>query len=264
MIFNNFDFIFNDLELHPVVLTPHYHLPKINNLIDDEQLLRFGVYNLGFFAVNSSNQGKSFLNWWSERCMENAFDDPQFGIFTDQKWVSLATSFFPYVHLSENRGLNVAFWNLDEREISLDENNKYVVNNKSNLVFLHYSAFDKNNPEKLSKREFLIGKNKQSTVKELGLLYYKALNQFHDISNNIVYSYDYMSDGKYVSPSLRRAYAATMDTLPKHSDPFDSKGVVQKFANCNKLFEKSNNPYTAEGYGSIKNIHLSLRFFIFL
>ena len=60
MIFNNFDVIFNDLELHPVVLTPHYHLPKINNLIDDEQLLRFGVYNLGFFAVNSSNQGKSF------------------------------------------------------------------------------------------------------------------------------------------------------------------------------------------------------------
>tara|TARA_X000000950_G_C13915818_1_gene660960 strand:- start:1288 stop:2499 length:1212 start_codon:yes stop_codon:yes gene_type:complete len=258
MVFNNLDDVFNDLDNHPVILTPHYHVPKINNLIDDEQLLRFGVYNLGFFAVNSSNDGKSFLNWWSERCLLNAYDDPQFGVFTDQKWVSLALNFFPFVFLSQNLGLNLAFWNIDEREIVM-KNKKYVVNNKDDLIFLHFSAFDKTNPESLSKREFLYGKNKKSTISHLGLLYFERLIKFQDISDDTNYSFDYMSDGKYISPSLRRAYASTINILPKHSNPFDSKGVVQKFAKNNKLFEKSNEPYSAEGYSSIKKHSLKFK-----
>ena len=170
MAFSTLDSIFHSLEEHPVILTPHYCSPKVNGLIDDEQIMRFGAYNLGFFAVDSSSESKSFLNWWSDRCLLNAFDDPQFGIFTDQKWVNIAPTFFPFIHVSYDPGSNVAFWNLDERTISVGEGEQYLVNDEYNMLFLHFSAFDGKAPEKLSKRNFFIGENESAMIAKLGFI----------------------------------------------------------------------------------------------
>ena len=137
-IFNDLSSISSTLESKNIMLTPHYFSPKINGLIDDEQLMRFGTFNLGFFGVNDSAESKRFLNWWSERCISNAFDDPQYGIFTDQKWVSIAPAFFN-LHISYDPGLNLSYWNLDEREITKNSNGDYVVNDEYPLLFFHFS-----------------------------------------------------------------------------------------------------------------------------
>jgi hypothetical protein len=251
MAFNSLDSIFRSLDEYPVILTPHYFSPKINGLIDDEQIMRFGSYNLGFFAVDSSQKSKNFLNWWSDRCFSNAFDDPQFGIFTDQKWVSIAPIFFPFIHISYNPGLNVAFWNLDERTISTDIDKNYLVNDEYNMLFLHFSAFDEKYPEKLSKRSFRIGGNACEMIAELGLIYSEQLKRYINISDDMDYSFDYMSDGKYISPSLRRAYAANIENFSVNDDPFDSRSQVAEFAKRNSLFQKANTRYTVQGYSSI-------------
>ena len=135
MVFNDLQVIFDELDAHPVILTPHYFHPKINNLVDDSVLMRQGQYNLGFFAVNSSQQSKSFLSWWSKRCLALGFNDTQGAMMVDQKWVSIATTFFPFIHISFNPGLNVSFWNLDEREISYNTDGYYVINGSYNLIF---------------------------------------------------------------------------------------------------------------------------------
>lgn len=251
MAFNTLDSIFHSLEEHPVILTPHYYSPKINGLIDDEQIMRFGAYNLGFFAVDSSSDSKSFLNWWSDRCLLNAFDDPQFGIFTDQKWVNIAPTFFPFIHVSYDPGLNVAFWNLDERTISIGEGEQYLVNDEYNMLFLHFSAFDGKAPEKVSKRNFSIGGNASAMIAELGLMYSARLERYRNIADDVDYSFDYMSDGRYISPSLRRAYAAFLEHFSENNNPFDSAGSVAEFAERNNLFQKDNTRYAAEGYTSI-------------
>lgn len=251
MVFNSLDSIFQSLNEYPVILTPHYCSPKINGLIDDEQLMRFGVYNLGFFAVCSSQDSKDFLNWWSDRCLLNAFDDPQFGIFTDQKWVSIAPIFFPFIHVSYDPGLNVAFWNLDERTISTDTGEQYLVNEEHNMLFLHFSAFDGKAPKNLSKRNFHIGANASAIIAELGSMYSSRLERYSNIVDDVDYSFDYMSDGKYISPSLRRAYAAVMGNFPENNNPFDSAGPVADFAKRNNLFQKANTIYSAQGYSSV-------------
>lgn len=252
-VFNSLDFIFNQLDQYPVILTPHYFYPKSNGIIDDARIMRFGTYNLGFFAVNNSIEAIKFLNWWSERCITNGFDDAQFGIFTDQKWVSIAQCFFPFIYVSYNPGLNVAYWNLNERSISININGIYVINNEYPLLFFHFSSFDNNFPERVSKIDFEIGENSNTIISELALKYSEKLNRFSYILEDTKYSYDYMSDGQYVSPTLRRAYASFFNEFPENHDPFGSNDVVAVFAKKNYLFQKNNLKYSVQGYKSADN-----------
>lgn len=253
MVFNSLRQIIDQLDKYSIIITPHYFIPKINGLIDDARLMRFGPYNLGFFAANNSNESKEFLNWWSERCVADGFDDAQFGIFTDQKWVSIALCFFPFIHVSYNSGLNVAFWNLEERSVSVTNEGKYIINNEFPLVFFHFSSFNKKSPEKLSYRNFNKGQNTDSIIAELGLLYASKLKDLTSITSETAYTFDYMSDGRYISPTLRRAYAFIMNKLPVGHDPFDSSGVVADFAKKNHLFQKRNKRYIQLGYNNLTN-----------
>jgi hypothetical protein len=52
-----------------------------------------------------------------------------------------------------------------------------------------------------------------------------------------------MSNGDYISPVLRRAYAAVYAELPPEHDPFDSAGVVGKFMRKNHLRVKNNTQF---------------------
>jgi len=253
MVLNSIQSIIENLEEHPVIITPHYFYPKSNGFADDSKIMRFGNYNLGFFAVNSSLDSKKFLSWWSERLMLNCFDDAQFGIFTDQKWVTTAQCFFPFIHISYNPGLNIAYWNLDERSISLDENKKYIVNDDFPLIFFHFSSFNNKFPEKLSKNNFIIGNNTSSIISNLAIDYSNQLNRYSTVSHDVTYSFDYMSKGKYISPTLRRAYASVLDLFPKGHNPFNEQGVVADFAKKNHLFEAKNKKYIAEGYQGLED-----------
>ena len=57
-----------------------------------------------------------FLDWWAERCRRDCLHDVPDGLFVDQRWVDLAAAYFPPLVLRDP-GLNVAYWNVDERPI---------------------------------------------------------------------------------------------------------------------------------------------------
>ncbi|WP_194831422.1 putative nucleotide-diphospho-sugar transferase [Prolixibacter sp. NT017] len=251
MVFNSLNSIFDNLDQNPIVITPHYFHPKINGLIDDARLMRFGSFNLGFFAVNNSDYSKEFLTWWSERCLTDGFDDTQFGIFTDQKWVSIAPNFFPQIHITYDPGYNVAFWNIDERTITKNSEGKYIVNKEYPLSFFHFSSFSSEFPEKLTAKNFNLGENAPELISEISVLYSNELRKHNNISSDTTYSFDYMSDGRYISPALRRAYASMMNKLPENHDPFDSKDIIATFAKKNHLFQKNNKRYSANGYKNV-------------
>ena len=226
-LFHSIEPIINDLEINSVVLTPHYTTPQVNDISEsDLGMLRFGPYNLGFFAVKRTEQGKKFLEWWSERCMNLCFMESQFGLSVDQKWISIAQCFFHDIHVSFNQGYNVAAWNSWERIISKDANGSYIVNNKDPLVFFHFSNFDPKDPEYLNKRSLYEKGKRRPDFLELGVEYGKALEEKKNGLELTKYAYDYMSNGDYISPTLRRAYACIIKELPADHDPFDSKGLA--------------------------------------
>jgi hypothetical protein len=177
--------ILNDLNLHSVVLTPHYTTPHSNALADsDIAMMRFGSFNLGFFAVKKTDSGLYFLNWWDDRCRRFCYFETQFGLSTDQKWVSIAPCFFEDLYTSFNLGYNVAFWNLHERKLSKNLNDTVVVNEKYPLIFFHFSSFDEKIPELLSTRPFIKNSNLNETLADLSTTYRDALKTTKETLHN--------------------------------------------------------------------------------
>lgn len=244
--------ILRDLSLHPIVLTPHYTTPHSNDLSDSDMgLMRFGSFNLGFYAVTNSEQAIRFLTWWSDRCLRLGFFESQFGLSTDQKWVSIAPCFFKDLYVSFNLGYNVAFWNVHERSLKIDIEGKYFVNDEYPLVFFHFSSFDDDNPKCLSKRYFSEKNKKRTDYFELSEAYGKSLRSKSIEIAATKYGFDYMSGGEYISPTLRRAYACVSNELSPDHDPFDSKGDVGVFAKKNHLFENKRSVYVLNSYGDL-------------
>lgn len=264
-VYDSIKCIFDELNKHPIVLTPHYITPQKNELVDsDIGMMRFGSFNLGFFAVNRTEEALAFLRWWSDRCFRFCYFETQFGLSTDQKWVSIAPCFFENLSISFNVGYNMAFWNVHERILGKSSDEKYVVNGEYPLIFFHFSSFDEANPALLSRRPFSEkGKKRQDW---LGLCTsYNAALKVHAIeASKNKYGFDYMSNGNYISPTLRRAYACVSRELPPGHDPFDSNGPVNNFAKKNNLFEKQKSAYIADSYGDMNKHKAKLAVINFL
>lgn len=267
-MFSSAQSILSDLDVHSVVLTPHYTTPQTDHASEsDVGMMRFGSFNLGFFAVRNSSAGLYFLNWWSKRCIDFSYMESQFGLSTDQKWVTIAPCFFQDLYVSFNLGYNAAPWNSFERKIDKNSNGKYIVNGKYELVFFHFSNFDRKDLQYINKRSLYEKGVTRLDILELAEIYDKVLvSKTTDIANT-QYAYDYMSDGEYISPTLRRAYACVVRELPDNHNPFDSKGLVGAFARKNYLLEKKTVRYKQVGYAEItknqlhfKVIYLIMRF----
>jgi hypothetical protein len=239
------------LDIEDVILTSHFNTPESDNLeFPDLGLMRFGSFNLGFFAVNNSENGKAFLNWWNSRCLDQCFFETQFGISTDQKWISIANAFFDFLFILRDPGYNVAYWNLFERKISVKDG-KYL-SNGSQIVFYHFSSFDTNNYKVITKRAKLSSSLISESLLELSNQYCLKLQYFSSALKSIEkkYSYDYFSNGDFISPTLRRAYASNLLRFNKVGDPFLYNSSVYLFAKKNYLLSNSDN-FDLYGYSKI-------------
>lgn len=239
-VYSSLDPILKDLDASPVVLTPHYIKPQPDTDSEsDLGMMRFGSFNLGFFAVRQGAEASYFLNWWNRRCIDFCFMESQFGLSTDQKWVSIAPCFFDFLKISFNPGYNAAPWNTFERTLTGKKGDQYMVNTDYPLVFFHFSNFDHTDPQYLNKRASSERGKRYELLNELGRDYSKKLKHYEDAVNRPPYTFDYMSDGSYISPTLRRAYVSVKAKLQNGADPFDANGPVGSFARKNGLVSKN-------------------------
>jgi hypothetical protein len=144
-IYQKLSHITDKLKDYNILLTPHLTRPIEDDrnqfYIHEAEVLNHGVFNLGYVAINTSSESKRFIDWWCERLKEQCKHDLCNGLFVDQLWCNLAPSYFDKVYIDKHLGLNMAYWNLQERVLSKSEN-KYVVNEKFDLIFFHFSNFD--------------------------------------------------------------------------------------------------------------------------
>lgn len=153
-IFNNLTLIEKYLESDDILLTPHIFKPiAIDALLPTENLfLNYGIYNLGFLALNPrSDNVKEFLNWWEERTLKIGYRRVCEGLFVDQLWVNLVPIFFDKVKILSEHGFNVAPWNLHERPLYSNKEKKYVMMDDKALYFYHFSSYNYKNSTVLSK-----------------------------------------------------------------------------------------------------------------
>lgn len=138
----------NDLlETKSIVLTPHI-LSKIKRdkfAPSENTFLNFGIYNLGFLGINTKHKDAiKMLDWWEYRTLNHGYIDLAKGYFVDQLWMNFAPLFYNDVHILKSFNYNMAPWNLHERTILKKEEDKWILNDNSTLVFYHFSKISEN------------------------------------------------------------------------------------------------------------------------
>jgi hypothetical protein len=138
--------LFKLLEQQSILLTPN--LTEVSAQMAPGELasLRHGMFNLGFIGLRRSPESIRFTEWWMNRLRYHCIIDKGRGVFVDQKWVDLAPLYFKDIQISYNKGYNMAWWNLSERNL-VEDNGIYSVNDElTPLIFFHFSGYKPNSP----------------------------------------------------------------------------------------------------------------------
>jgi len=153
--YRSLDFIDEMPDCYKAFVTPHILAPIADHdQQPKEQLfLKYGIYNLGFLYLRAHPSVLPFLEWWTNHTFQCGFNDPDRGQFVDQLPLNLAPVFFDFFHVLHHYGMNVAPWNLQERQISFSGGTFYV-NETAPLIFMHFSDFSPEEPLVLSQRNW--------------------------------------------------------------------------------------------------------------
>jgi len=187
------------------VFTPHLTEPAETLMPpDDITIMRAGIYNLGFAAFRRDDSVEEVLRWWARRLRYQCINAQDDGIFVDQKFMDLVPGFLPDVAILRNTTLNVAYWNLFQRDLAGSGDKGWVIDN-SPLIFFHFSGYDPRNSRQLSKHTSMFSKeNSQALI---------------DLLEN--YSNDLKRNGLYSTPKANYCYerfssAAKIPTFVRH------------------------------------------------
>lgn len=175
LVFDSFSPLENMLKNFSILITPHITtpFPEDDYVPKENDILKTGTYNAGFFAVKNDVTGNALINWWKERMVSYCYERPKDGLNVDQNWLNLAPLYFDNIKTVKHPGCNVAYWNLHERNIE-KRGDKFSINNEP-LVFFHYSGYSFRYPERISKHQDRFKMNDNIATKELFQLYHDTL-----------------------------------------------------------------------------------------
>ncbi len=148
LVMGSFAQVLERLSTHLLVLTPHCVTPSDLPAAVTMQLdmLKTGVYNLGFLGTSRKGRLLEFLRWWQRRLEEYCYYRTDLNLFVDQIWMVLAPHFFDDAWVEKGLGYNVCYWNAYERQLTCNDG-RYYVNGRERVVFYHFSSFDPNRPD---------------------------------------------------------------------------------------------------------------------
>lgn len=217
--------VFSYLSTHSIFLTPHICYPIEDEFKPNEEIhLVSGTYNLGFISIANNDETVRFIQWWSERCENNCFNEQTIGLFVDQKWINLVPGLFEGVYISRDLGLNVAYWNMHERLYD-QETNK--INNKFDLTFFHFSGINVNSVDVISKHQNRYTLSQRSDLKPLFDHYSNAvIENISSVGKLPSYRFIRYNNGKSISILARRAYFVVRNNF---ASPFESVATEKQF-----------------------------------
>lgn len=256
-VYSDFTELKELLKSRPIVLCPHLLQP--GNIDMELSSTAHGVYNLGFLAVNHSDEAMKFINWWAERLYLFCYDDIQRGIFTDQKWVDLAPCFFD-VEIFKHRGYDFALWSLLDCGMTKKNGNYFVKGDP--IRFIHFSGYGKTAQKCMN--DWL--PEGEHPFREL----YAEYSEHHEKNNSdgvsgTPWSYSCYYSGENIDDSLRAKYRSNYDVMFSTDDPFamsnkEMKKALKKGSNNQSLLGKVKYVIKNEGIsGLFKRIKAKLK-----
>ncbi len=219
VLFSPVDDILELLQQNNLVLTPHQTKPEssLEAVVDNEICsLKHGIYNLGFIGVRNTDEGRRFVDWWSERTYHFCRAAICEGLFTDQKWVDFAPAFFEGVGIIKSSRHNVATWNVTTREVKGSLKQGITVDGDP-LGFYHFTGFDS------GAHRIMADKNAAGnrTIAELVSWYEHEMETAKDaVAEGTPWAYRCYSDGEPIESCHRTLYRNRKDLQEAFPDPF--------------------------------------------
>lgn len=177
LVYDSFLPVENMLKEFSILITPHITKPFPDDGLKprENDILKTGMFNAGFFAVKNDDTGNIFINWWKDRMVDQGYERPKDGYNADQNWLNFVPLYFDKVKVVKHPGCNVAYWNFHERTIE-KKGDKFFVNNEPLLVF-HYSGYAVEHPDKISKHQERFSRQNNPAIRELFSIYHQTLMQ---------------------------------------------------------------------------------------
>lgn len=190
-----------------IVLTPHISHPLEDGKIpNDYNMLKSGVFNLGFIAARRCEEALDFLGWWGRRLATQAVADFASNLFTDQRWCDLAPCFLDQLKILKSPGYNVAYWNLAHQQIKRNKKGVWEANGAP-LAFFHFSGVSADKENVVSKYQ---DRFEWSDIPECRPLFDEYSNALFEAgwgeTKTWPYAYSQVTGGFVVIPIVRQLF----------------------------------------------------------
>ncbi|MEY2923532.1 MAG: hypothetical protein RLZZ337_72 [Bacteroidota bacterium] len=140
--YNSTAFLWDLLDTHSVILTPHWRNIDVNaksqsEITNFESLHTSGLYNAGFLGANRN--GSAALQWLHDANLYRCEIKPHEGHFGDQTYFNMLPIYFENVHIIKHQGCNIASWNFATCA-RLMEGEDVRINGKHPIIFIHFTT----------------------------------------------------------------------------------------------------------------------------
>ena len=242
------DYIYECLNNKSVVLTPHYCdiEEQFDGAVSEETFNKVGIYNLGFCALKNDKVGQEIAKWWQNRLQYKCYSQSSEGLFVDQKWMDYIPGFFPDATcVSSHHGMNVAIWNLHERELFIDEKQGYMIRRKKTgdefpLLFFHFSGFDPFETTIINRRHPQFNVTTYPSFKPIIEEYRERVYaNGYDRFSKMTYGFNHYFDGSVITPLQRRMFRVYLDDHKVEFNPFEINTPFYKILKNSRLLLKA-------------------------
>lgn len=242
------NFIYECLNDKSVVLTPHYCdiEEHFDGAVSEETFNKVGIYNLGFCALKNDKVGQEIAKWWQNRLQYKCYSQSSEGLFVDQKWMDYIPGFFPDATcVSSHHGMNVAIWNLHERELFIDDKQGYMIRRKKTgdefpLLFFHFSGFDPFETTVINRRHPQFNVTTYPSFKPIIEEYRERVYaNGYDRFSKMNYGFNHYSDGGVIAPLQRRMFRVYLNEHKVEFNPFEINTPFYKILKNSRLLLKA-------------------------
>ncbi|HEV7698817.1 MAG TPA: hypothetical protein VGO43_01165 [Pyrinomonadaceae bacterium] len=224
--------LYEKLDACDILLTPHLDAdyPDDDLLPDDGHILRAGQFNLGFIGVSSSENARSFLQWWKTKLYKKCIVDILHGYFVDQKFIDFVPIFFNNFFIEKGVGYNVAYWNLHSRRVK-SEKGQWKCNDGP-LYFFHFSGYQPESNAISSHIPESVARYSLSNRRDLRKLFaqYRELLIANGYQQTISwpYTFDHFTSAEPIPYDLRLHYRSIPKEWRRFGDPFESEELKRR------------------------------------
>jgi GT2 family glycosyltransferase/glycosyltransferase involved in cell wall biosynthesis len=213
------------LREHAMLLTPHLLSPlaEDGHQPDDLAIIQAGEINTGVIFARADDDLDAILAWWADRLVTGCRPDAAKGMVYDQRWVCLIPGLLDRCGLCRDPGVNFGYWRVPTTELGRADEG--FMAEGVPLRCMHFTGFDPNYPERLSRYDNRTLLNDWPALSDLCAHFIERLTaNGHEQASAWGYGYHSTAGGIVLDPLLRELWDRGWSEGALVCTPFNAQG----------------------------------------